>query len=446
MTLTAFQQTGLPMPVPPPATGGAASVPGPPVDIKPPPIGMDPNPNLEGSDLTQPVRPPPGQTPGEFRAGEAMASELSGILVPGSQNFDEAEAAGLPRSIAPYVITMDQAFALALINARIYQFSIENVYVSSLAVTLQRFAFTPQFYAGMTPLTGVAGVGGPGGSFPPPNVANSFLYATRATGTQTSVLNMGTMAGVGKLFNSGGRLLAGFANQLVFNFVGKNSFQPRVQSFIPLTIVQPFLRGGGRAVTLEGLTQAERNLVYALRNFALFRQQFTVATLVGGSVTNFGSAVPSLGFTGGASSDPVSGFINLVEDEILVENNMRNIAAFEQLVKVFKELIHGESSGLSQLQLDQVESGLLGAKLSFVTTRVTLRNDLDSFKQQMGLPPDTPLMLDRHLTRKFKEVYAAIDDWQRDPKPRAQRPPQLRRAPAPIGGRHPRRPVGPRCI
>ena len=59
------------------------------------------------------------------------------------------------------------------------------------------------------------------------------------------------MAGVGKVFNSGARLLAGFANQIVFNFVGKNSFQPTVQSFLPLTLVQPFLRGGGRAVTLE---------------------------------------------------------------------------------------------------------------------------------------------------------------------------------------------------
>ena len=33
---------------------------------------------------------------------------------------------------------------------------------------------------------------------------------------------MGTVAGVGKLFNSGGQLLMGFASELVFNFAGKN--------------------------------------------------------------------------------------------------------------------------------------------------------------------------------------------------------------------------------
>ncbi len=57
--------------------------------------------------------------------------------------------------------------------------------------------------------------------------------------------------------------------------------------------MQPFLRGGGRAVTLEPLTQAERNLVYQVRSFAKFRQEFLVAILVGGSFINFGSAVPT---------------------------------------------------------------------------------------------------------------------------------------------------------
>ena len=34
----------------------------------------------------------------------------------------------------------------------------------------------------------------------------------------------------------------------------------------------------------------------------------------------------------------------------------------------------------------------------------------------MGLPPDTPLVPDRSLTRRFKEVFDAVDEWQRDPK------------------------------
>ena len=44
---------------------------------------------------------------------------------------------------------MQQAWALAIMNARFYQFNLENVYLAALPVTLQRFSFEPQFYAGM---------------------------------------------------------------------------------------------------------------------------------------------------------------------------------------------------------------------------------------------------------------------------------------------------------
>ena len=35
---------------------------------------------------------------------------------------------------------------------------------------------------------------------------------------------------------------------------------------------------------------------------------------------------------------------------------------------------------------------------------------------QWGLPPDTPLMIDRSLTKVFQQVFDAVDEWQRDPK------------------------------
>jgi len=409
VTLAAFQQTGIPLPSTPPAGAGTEGFP-PARDIKVPPIGMDPAPDVE-QDLSAPVNPRRDQTPEQYRASEAMASELAGILVPRAVEFDEAEAAGLPAESTPYVLTMNQAFTLALINSRVYQFQLENVYLAALSVTLQRFAFTPQLYAGLTPTTGVLG-----GGLPAPILANSFNYSTRETGQQISNLNIGTMAGFGKLFDSGAKLIAGFANQVVFNFIGKNSFQPTVRSYLPLTLVQPFLRGGGRAVTLEQLTLAERNLLYAVRSFAKFRQEFTVATLVGGSITNFGSSVTSLGFSGGGNNDPTTGFLNVVEDVQLIENDRRNIAAYEQLVTVYKELIQGESSGLSQLQLDQVESGLQGAKQGFIRDRTQYRLDLDSFKMQMGLPPDTPIIPDRSITQPFRDVFDAVDEWQRNPR------------------------------
>ena len=69
-----------------------------------------------------------------------QAAELSSVLIPRIPKFNVAAAAGLPRNANPYVVTLQQAFTLALINARIYQLQLENLYNAALNVTLQRFA------------------------------------------------------------------------------------------------------------------------------------------------------------------------------------------------------------------------------------------------------------------------------------------------------------------
>src|SRR5205807_9741870 len=122
-------------------------------------------------------------------------AELASVLVPAIAPMDHAWAVGLPRRSRPYVVTMQQAFTLALINARVYQLQLENLYSAALNVTLQRFAFQPQFYAGMSPLTSPL-VGGPAGAIGfPVNPQNRFTYQTRsAPGGQVSTLQLGEIA------------------------------------------------------------------------------------------------------------------------------------------------------------------------------------------------------------------------------------------------------------
>ncbi|NNM25516.1 MAG: TolC family protein, partial [Phycisphaerales bacterium] len=47
-------------------------------------------------------------------------------------------------------------------------------------------------------------------------------------------------------------------------------------ALVRVQISQPLLRGGGRLVRYESLTQGERNLVYAVRDFELFREDFAI--------------------------------------------------------------------------------------------------------------------------------------------------------------------------
>jgi hypothetical protein len=238
-------------------------------------------------------------------------------------------------------------------------------------------------------------------------------------------LNMGTVAGFGKLFSTGGQLVMGFANELLFNFVGKNPQQPTVVSSLPISFVQPLLRGGGRAVTLEPLTQAERNLLYAVRSFGLFRQQFFVVTLTGGQIQNFGSTFNLAGFSSAGNSDPTIGFLPVVFNLVELEIDRRNLLFLESVARLYQELIQGEASGLSRLQLDQVMQRVITGRAALITDRYTYRYQLDQFKMQMSLPPDLPMIVDMSLAQPFYDVFNKVDEWQRRSSRKLDELPQI---------------------
>ena len=75
--------------------------------------------------------------------------------------------------------------------------------------------------------------------------ATSSSTRQEAPGGQVSTLTLGEVAGFGKLFSTGGQLLMGFANQVVFNFVGKNPIQPTVQSSLAPELRAAVPPGGG---------------------------------------------------------------------------------------------------------------------------------------------------------------------------------------------------------
>ena len=167
-----------------------------------------------------------------------------------------------PGSPRPYLLKLEQAVELGLINSREYQDARENLYMAALPVATQRFSFAAQFFA--------------------------FGQAVRQwAGSQTSAVPKNNWAlssnvGFSKLFSTGALLLADFANQTVFNLSGFGRSLTS-QSTINLDLIQPLLRGGGRAVTLEPLTQAERNLLYEIRLFARFRIEYYVSEVVAAS-------------------------------------------------------------------------------------------------------------------------------------------------------------------
>ncbi|MCS7015618.1 MAG: hypothetical protein NZM42_05785 [Gemmatales bacterium] len=272
---------------------------------------------------------------------------------------------GLGRTVSAqegYVITLEQAVELGWLNSREFQSRREDLYLAALPVSLERFAFLPQFEASLLAIRQWWGEEVPGGP------ANRW--------------RMNPTVGVRQLLPTGALLLVRLANQTVINLTGTGK-HTLSQSRLIVDLSQPLLAGGGRAVTLEPLTQAERDLVYELRRYARFHREFYVSIVAGGALTVGVADTPV---------SPVGYFPTLLRQQQLY-NNERIVVELERELERFRNLAGG-FSGISELQVNQVEQAYREAQSTVLQSRVTYANTLDQFKLQLGLPTELPLQLD----------------------------------------------------
>lgn len=370
-----------------------------------------------------PGQPPPKPepvTPGTTPAPATPTPAQAASLAPG-----EGPLCDYGRDA--YLIRLEQAAALGLVNSREYQSRREDLYLAALPVTTERFSFAGQFQAL--------------GELIREQTGSKTLSGKHNRWTDSTTL------GFSKLFSTGALLLLKFANQTVFELQGDFRHTASI-STINLDIVQPFLRGGGQAVTLEPLTQGERNLVYQVRGYARYRKEFFVNIVAGSPVTSSGGTNTSLGAISAAASSAAqsaafnatavdtsggggfgggggfagnigltsvtAGYLPTVLQKGQLENDRQNVIDLQKTFQLFAAIKEG--GDVSQLQVDQVESQLLSAQSTVLSADVTYHRQLDQFKEQLGLPTDLPLALDdtplRPLSsqlRRFDEVFEQFE-------------------------------------
>ncbi len=276
----------------------------------------------------------------------------------------------------PYLITFEQAVELGFFNSREYQNRREDLYLVALPVTLERFAFLPQFEAA--------------------NVSIRDWAARNSTvGKQNRWISNSTL-GFRQFFSTGALLLVQFANQTTINLTG-NRPHTLSQSTLLLDAVQPLLRGGGRAVALEPLTQAERDLLYEIRDFARFQREFFV---------NIAAADPFAG------AGPSVGYFPTLQRIAQLEYERENRRKFELLLsKTFEPF---QRLGLvSELDTAQVRQSYLDSRSRVLQLEQQVAADRDRFNLQLGLPTDLPIDLDtspleelRNQLRRYNEIQA----------------------------------------
>lgn len=264
-------------------------------------------------------------------------------------------------------LTANGAVELGITNSIFYRSEVENLYLSALALTLNRFDFTCQWY-----------------------LINGTTFQHFGTGgfpTETNTLTTNTNFGFVRSLATGGQLLVDFANSFVFEYTGHRQ---SVTSNISATLLQPLLRNGGKYVRMETLTQGERNVLYAIRDFARYRKQYY-----------FNIAMRDGGYLG----------LQLAEQNI--RNQEDNVNRLTQIYQLYRDLIT-KGGGISQVQLDQIFLSLKQGQASLIQTRTSYENALDSYKVTLGLPPTIPVKLDESLLDQFELTTKAMNKLQSD--------------------------------
>lgn len=356
----------------------------------------------ESDELPKPILAAgPGPTTGEPETKadekrEAATAEAVSAVAGGAAAYLFA----LKSEERPFRLTLEQVIELGLFNSREFQDRREDLYLAALPVTLERFSFAAQAFASENVVREVIGrdvAGGP---------ANRWRLATDA--------------GFGKLFPTGATILFRVANQVVFDLT---SGRPDLSfTNLSFTAVQPLLRGGGYAVTLEFLTQTERTLLYAIRSYARFRKVFYVALAGTGDYTNNPYGLQGLAqnlgrAVGNNLTAPTSGYLPTVLRKGNLTNEQKNLAALEKILKLYLNLKEG--GVVSDLQVVRVELQYLQSQATLLESTRQYLDFVDNFKLQLGVPTNLPIELDdaplrpmRLQVQKIEQVYEQLQAVQ----------------------------------
>lgn len=283
----------------------------------------------------------PAGLPTTIPAGSALEQLLSGEAelkaeIPPLPEFPRQPPAGKTRRI----FALDDCFHYGLAHAREYVARKEDLYLATLAVTLERHAFEPRFFAQSS--VGVSGAG---------------EYSDYA-----SALNAAQTFGVRQKLPYGGEVvataLASTVSKLRQGVTESQSAAAVLEANIPL------LRGAGM-VAQENLIQAERELVYEVREFERYRRAFLVSV--------------------------ASQYFSLVNQRAQILNRFRNVESYTFIRKRTQALFEAGRPRVGLLDVQRAKQAELQARSDLVAVIDQYELSVDNFKLLLGMSTSEPL-------------------------------------------------------
>jgi outer membrane protein TolC len=269
----------------------------------------------------------------------------------------------LPRNADGEIqLTQPLAIDLGLINSREYQAAFENVYARALNLSGNRFEFDTQWFGG---------------------VGTQFTASGRNRG-DSRLLQVSDRLGFSRNLACGGQFATEVLNGLSWDF-GSGGIQRGSMSVVS-TFTQPLLRGAFRHVRLENLTQAERDLLYEVRDFARFRRLFYV--------------------------DLTEQYLGILTQTQSIRNTQTNVENLKQ--NLIEHEFYSALKVVSQVQVDQVFQQYQNGRRDLIASEQNLITLEDRYKFALGLPAWVAFEIDESLLEPFELVDPKLIELQNE--------------------------------
>jgi outer membrane protein TolC len=313
-----------------------------------------------------------------WREARAVAANGPG---PSAAPKPGAVADGLPQQKDAVRLTLADALELAARYSREYQSEKEDLYLTVLALTLEQHNWKPSFFARFAgtltkdksakveadQLRGATGAEKRAAAAASGGTEDDFADAKTRTGVRSrfsKTKSLQTEIGVRQLLALGGEATVKVTTDLM-RYTTQDPHET-IGSVLTAEVVQPLLRGGGRLVARENLTQAERNTVYAVRSFARFRRTFCY--------------------------DITSKYYRVLQQRDTVVNEWEN---YQRLGRSRERTADMAQAGrLPEFQVHQARQEELRAHDSWVRALRQYQEQLDNFKVVLSLPAEAAVELD----------------------------------------------------
>ena len=286
----------------------------------------------------------PYSHPGSLGSGDLKrVPHWSANLPPVTGGETSDDSISVPAEDMPLKITLHEALQIAAHNSREYMTAKDDVFRAALNLDLERDDFRTIFTA----------------------IMESEISTDRSGSSTISGIENRADVSLSRNLKTGGTFMAQLAVDLV-----KLLTMDRSSSLGQLgdaTISIPLLRGAGRYIATEPLTQAERNVLYAIWRFERFKRTFSVQV--------------------------ASDYLAVLQQLDQLANSEEN---YRQLIASARRARRLADAGrLPEIQVDQAIQNELRARNSWVIASQAYESALDGFKISLGLPTDSRIELDR---------------------------------------------------